>query len=120
MYHAGFYGGRFAPIDEEEIRKASSECECVYVILFVENETEIYNGMTVEERWKKLKHLSRVYGNLILQMTEIDFSIFKGKTESEILEMLEPATFSACNGLVDNIYGNEYKNFGVDIDENMD
>lgn len=112
MYHAGFYGGRFAPIDENEVRKASSECECVYVVMFVTNETETYNGMTVERRWKELLKLAQTYGNLIPKIIEVNFSLFKDKTEGEILELIEPSTFSICNGLIDNIYGDEYKNFG--------
>lgn len=117
MYHAGFYGGRLTPIDENELRKASNECQCVYLVMFVQNEREVYKGLTVEMRWSILKETARKYGNIIPKLIEIDFSQFADKTEPEILEMLEPITFNACNGLIDNIYGNEYKDFGGNINE---
>lgn len=117
MYHAGLYGGRLTPIDENELRKASDECQCVYLIMFIQNEQEIYKGLTVEMRWSILKETARKYGNIIPKLIEIDFSQFANKIEPEILEMIEPITFNACNGLIDNIYGNEYKELGGNINE---
>lgn len=113
-YKVGMYGGKFMPMHIGHlycVRKASEECEKVYLIMFYggAQETEIHkenNGyyLSVEAREHQLKRVADLFPNVVPVL--IDVSKCRLPNGEEDWDAETPLVENAC-GHLDAVYGSE-------------
>jgi len=113
-YKVGMYGGKFMPFHKGHlhcVEYAASQCEQLYVLLFVGGDEELAILKTRHENWlqpnSRLKHIKKAckqFDNVIVKQVDITDCKYPDGTEN--WDMETERVLSIC-GPLDAVYGSE-------------